>query len=223
MSPDSLEIMLLVYKSTRSGAVHRPRSAAPQSGSGSASSIAQPPRLARSGSSTSLVTPTTPSSRRSASVAAARWHHGHALPTYSWYLPLTAGSSAGQPLTLPNCAAGRTYAPSADCGASSESIVLQQKYHPLLAVLTRSCCEGSHSRRRRPPRGAHSTAAPCRGNARGVRPGGATRAWSSAHSSGAAIIRLARIGRERKQKDTGTTYYQYHLACGCEDESATIK
>ena len=90
MSADSFEIISFVWRSTSSGAVHRPlygsspgvhasytafKSAAPISGSGSLSEKHQPPREAFSGSFARRVQPTPlPSRPRSASVIETRWH-----------------------------------------------------------------------------------------------------------------------------------------------------
>jgi len=61
------------------------RSRAPKTGSGVSNT--QPPRLARSASSTAFVTLMCGSSPRSTSASITRWHHGHALPRYTWYRP----------------------------------------------------------------------------------------------------------------------------------------
>ena len=46
----------------------------------------QPPLEARSASSSSHVKETCEERFRMATASSARWHHGHALPTYKWYL-----------------------------------------------------------------------------------------------------------------------------------------
>mmetsp|Transcript_3826 Transcript_3826/g.11039 ORF Transcript_3826/g.11039 Transcript_3826/m.11039 type:complete len:247 (+) Transcript_3826:1938-2678(+) len=103
MSEDSLLTRRRARVSTTRGAVHRPlnpgwhssytslRSLHPKIGS--FPSKTQPPREARSGSSVMCTTCTLGSRLRTISASSTRWHHGHAFPTNTAYLPASTGKS----------------------------------------------------------------------------------------------------------------------------------